>query len=83
MSKHSQRRRLTLLVALVIGAAAAALAASAGGSSAARNGMAPGARNAALYHKIGSPLANANGTVAFGCQLTNYQADGIICYGSD
>jgi subtilase family serine protease len=83
LSKHSQRRRLTLLVALVIGAAAAALAASAGGSSAARNGMAPGARNAALYHKIGSPLANANGTVAFGCQLTNYQADGIICYGPD
>lgn len=82
--KHPRRWWLVAATLVAVAAGIAALAASAGSGSATRHAvMYPGTDSAALYRSIGQPLANPQGTVHFGCQLTSYQTDGIECYGPD
>jgi subtilase family serine protease len=74
-------RRWLLVVALAVFVAAMlAVSGTSGRSAAARAGIKTPASGAAVLHKrLGQPLANANGTVQFGCQLTTP----AFCYGPD
>jgi subtilase family serine protease len=78
--KNRRRGAFALFVSVLAAVIVAALVAASGRPSAASAGtMTPAVGSSALFQSVGQPLANANGTVAFGCQTTVPAG----CYGPD